>query len=59
MSVREEQEQGFSLRGGEAETEGNHNAGWAITSPGEGPVPPQQRQASRAGWRQKYVLSMA
>lgn len=59
MSVREQQEQGFPLRGGEAETKGNYNAGWAITSPVEGPVPPQQRQASRAGWGQKYVLSMA
>jgi len=28
--VREQQEQGFPLKGGEAEIEGNHNAGWAF-----------------------------
>ena len=52
-SVREQQEQGFSLRGGEPEIEGNHKAGWAMTSPtGCSPTTP------KAGRQSQVVMKM-
>lgn len=47
-SVREQQEQGFSLRGGEPEIEGNHSGGWTMTLPTEcSPITPEAGEQSR------------
>lgn len=52
--IREQQEQGSSLRRDESDIEGNHSAGWAKTSPRECSLTMSGRPAEQGGEESLY-----